>query len=720
MPSRYKRELLLMQKTITRLSSKKIKKRLTYCILLLLSIAPQWALGSDLLYTDSLSNVHVTYADSANRHVVLDEVAVVARQEKDVMPPQRLKGEQLKALSTNSVADAVRYFSGVQIKDYGGVGGMRTVDLRSMGSHHLGVFYDGIEIGNAQNGTVDLGKFSMDNLEEIALYNGQKSEIFQSAKDFGSAGTLYLRTRRPKFEGGKPYNLQIKMKAGTFGLANPSVLYEHKLSEHVHVSANAEYTYATGRYHYRYEKRLADGSVAWDTTAVRENGDIQAFRAEAGIFGYAAESKWHIKGYYYQSERGIPGAIVNNVWKNSQRQWDRNAFVQGNYTTRIGSKCDVQANMKYSNDKMRYLNPDTTLMIVDNQFLQQEWYISLASRYRIFPFWDVALAADYQLNWLGSNMTGFVSPLRHTLMVSGATAVSYKWFKLQASILETYVSDTLRAQATTYSDKRAETYNAVPPAVFFNAKPILDKEWYVRAFYKMVYRMPTFNDLYYTDVGSSDLKPEKTRQYDLGTEYTLPFRKSSFQVKVDGYFNQVENKIVAIPKGNSQYRWMMMNLGYVEIVGVEVATDLRLEMPHRTAGYDHALMLHAGYTYQQARDMTHPEDNDIYGGTYKGQIAYIPKHSGNATATYIWRGLQVTYAYVYVGGRYSSSANIPVNYVQPWYTHDLSASYHWILPKQIGLRVGIEVNNLFNQQYEVIPNYPMPGINGKGIVSVYL
>ena len=95
----------------------------------------------------------------------IDEVTVVARQEKDVMPPQLLKGEQMKALSTTSVADAVRYFSGVQIKDYGGVGGMKTVDVRSMGSHHLGVFYDGIEIGNAQNGTVDLGKFSMDNLE---------------------------------------------------------------------------------------------------------------------------------------------------------------------------------------------------------------------------------------------------------------------------------------------------------------------------------------------------------------------------------------------------------------------------------------------------------------------------------------------------------------------------------------------------------------------------
>ena len=98
-----------------------------------------------------------------------------------------------------------------------------------MGTNHLGVFYDGIEIGNAQNGTVDLGKFSMDNIEELALYNGQKSEIFQPAKDYGSAGTLYIKMRRPKFNDGKRFNLSLTMKAGTFGLANPSILYEQKI-----------------------------------------------------------------------------------------------------------------------------------------------------------------------------------------------------------------------------------------------------------------------------------------------------------------------------------------------------------------------------------------------------------------------------------------------------------------------------------------------------------
>ena len=103
----------------------------------------------------------------------ISQVTVVGSKGRDIIPSQRLSGEQLQRLNTVSVADALRFFSGMQVKDYGGVGGIKTVNIRSMGSQHLGIYYDGVELGNAQNGQVDLGQFSMDNVEEISVYNGQ-------------------------------------------------------------------------------------------------------------------------------------------------------------------------------------------------------------------------------------------------------------------------------------------------------------------------------------------------------------------------------------------------------------------------------------------------------------------------------------------------------------------------------------------------------------------
>ena len=678
--------------------------------------------------TDSCPKLAEELSDSISKLFNLDEVTVSAkRREEPVIPVQKLSGSRLEGLSAQSVADAVRYFSGVQIKDYGGVGGLKTIDVRSLGTNHLGVFYDGIEIGNAQNGTVDLGKFSMDNLEEITLYNGQKSEIFQPAKDFGSAGTLYLQTRRPKFKNGKRYNLSVTMKAGSFGLANPSILYEQKITDDIHFSANAEYTFATGRYHFRLRKVLPDGTTAWDTTAVRENGDVQAWRGEAGFFGYLPEGKWHIKGYYYDSQKGIPGAIVNNVWKNSQRQWDRNAFVQGNFTKRVLKAYDVQGNAKYSNDMMRYLNPDTTLMYIDNTFIQQEVYLSLAQRLAIVGAkglvphktlnWDIALSADWQWNYLEGTMVNFVFPERNTVLVSAATQLDWTYIKAQASVLGTFVYDKIhqpnRTTPSAYEQKPQWT-----PAIFLTAHPYL-QDLYIRAFYKRIFRMPTFNDLYYTDIGNIALKPEYTTQYDAGAEYTKTWLRGFWRavdLKVDGYFNQVKNKIVAIPKGNSQYRWQMMNLGYVEIRGVDVNASATMSLIESMSSH-HQLLLNvaAAYTFQRAQDFSDPNEPLTYGG----QIAYIPWHSGSATANLQWMFRQYTlswnYAFIYVGERYHQSANIPANYERPWYTHDMSVSFempHWFF--------SMEVNNLLNQQYEIILNYPMPGLNGKVIVRYSL
>ena len=137
----------------------------------------------------------------------IDEIMVVAaRTTQEVVPVQMLSGEKLRSLGTHSIADAIRYFSGVQVKDYGGIGGLKTINVRSLGSQHVGVFYDGIELGNAQNGIVDLGRFSLDNMESVSLYNGQKSATLQTARDYASASAVYLQTRKPRFANGKSNN----------------------------------------------------------------------------------------------------------------------------------------------------------------------------------------------------------------------------------------------------------------------------------------------------------------------------------------------------------------------------------------------------------------------------------------------------------------------------------------------------------------------------------
>lgn len=632
----------------------------------------------------------------------LDEVVVTAKVlSKEVIPVQRLAGAQLQRLGAHNIADAIRYFSGVQIKDYGGVGGLKTVNIRSMGTNHVGVFYDGIELGNAQNGTVDLGRFSLDNMEAVTLYNGQKSALLQSAKDFASAGSIYLQSRTPRFAEWERQKFKLTFKTGSFGVVNPAFVWDRKLGDNLSSSLSAEYLYTTGRYKFTYR---VDNS--YDTTAVRRNGDVNALRLEGGLFGNIKGGHWRAKAYFYRSERGYPGAVVKNKFSHEDRQWDTNLFAQGSFRKEFSEKYTLLVNAKYAYDYLHYLadpKRDEALMYVNNRYYQHEAYFSVANRYSILPVWDVSLSADYQFNLLNADLTDFVYPRRHTQLVAAATAFHFSQVKVQASLLGTFVQDCVRG-----GSRAADNQMEWTPTAIVSYRPFEAVDLNLRAFYKRIFRMPTLNDLYYTFVGNIELKPEYTNQYNLGLTYAKDWDDQwlrRLEVQADVYYNEVENKIVAMPTSNF-FRWTMLNLGEVEIRGLDLALQTGWQW-----GKDWQLAGRLNYTYQKAQDFTDPAD-----AYYGGQIPYIPWHSGSAVLNLNWRKWEMNYSFIYTGERYSSRANIPVNYVLPWYTSDLSIARTQRLGNG-NLKLTLEVNNLFNQQYEVVICYPMPGINFKAIAQ---
>ena len=659
-------------------------------------------LGALLVLPEDLNAVAF---DVDSVHAIEELIVVGHNRVREAIPVQRLSGKALEKLAVHSVADAVRYFSGVQIKDYGGIGGLKTINVRSMGSHHVGVFYDGIELGNAQNGVVDLGRFSLDNMEAISMYNGQKSALMQSAKDYASASAIYMQTRKPTFKEGKLYNLNIGLKGGSFATINPSLLWEQRLSEKVSASLSAEYLYTSGRYPFTYAKK--DG---YDTTEVRKNGDVSYGRIEAALFGKLNRGEWQAKAYWYNSERGYPGASVREEpgkFKHQDRQWDNNLFIQGSIRKMFADWYTLKVNGKYAYDMLHYLSDprlDVTTMHIDNTYHQQEAYVSAVNLFAIAPWVNLAAATDFQYNTLNADMTNFVYPRRYLSLSSLAASFEVQRFKAQTSVLYTYLHDTaLKGPA-------ADDLHKVTPTAVASYQFVEDIDLNVRTFYKRVMRLPTLNDLYYTFIGNINLKPEYTNQYNVGLTYGLSPRGkwlAHLSLQADAYFNQVENKIIAMPTSN-QFRWTMLNLGYVEIRGIDAVAEAQWELGKVE------LSTRVNYTYQKAQDFTNPEDR-----FYGGQIPYIPWHSGSAILGGDYRGWHLNYSFIYTGERYESVANIPENYAQPWYTHDISLSK--VMPFEgWELRATVEVNNLLNQQYEVVQCYPMPGTNFKLKLNVIL
>jgi hypothetical protein len=192
----------------------------------------------------------------------------------------------------------------------------------------------------------------------------------QTASDYGNAGNVYIRTRMPKFTGSEKTHFRGKVKYGSSNMLQVSALLEQKFSKNITASFNLGTLTSDGKYKFRYSRKNSDGTTAYDTTAIRQNGDVQTIRLEGNLNGLIERGSWNFKAYTYQSNRGIPGAIVNNVWKRAERQVDSNTFFQGSYQKDPADWYSFRVMGKYANYYTHYQNPDTTTMMVDNKYRQ--------------------------------------------------------------------------------------------------------------------------------------------------------------------------------------------------------------------------------------------------------------------------------------------------------------------------------------------------------------
>lgn len=670
---------------------------------------------------------------------VLDEVVVTAQSFESVIPSQRLDGKLLESLNSHSVADALRYFAGVKLKDYGGMGGLKTIDVRHMGSHHVGVFYNGTAVGNAQNGIVDLGKFSLDDVEEISMYNGQKSDIFQSAKDFSSASSIYIRTKRPTFQSGKNTNITFRYKGGTIETYNPSFRIEQKLSDKLRFTFSTEFLSSPGRYKFKLRRVSKSAEVGYDTLGHRRGSDIRANRIESNWFAYLTDkSMLETNVYFYNSQRGLPGAIIRtaNGFKTSsgERLGDNDFFIQSAYKNDYSDRYKFEVKGKYFYSRTHYNSLDTTKlfdgesawtsMMYDNIYYQQQYYLSSINQYKILPNWHTALAVDLEytrLNASFGNKAGpnaavrgeaFAYPKRYAVIAALSSTLELGKFRLLGSVQGNYVAEKTSGKADHPSQKpiaTAPNKRELTPALFLGYQPWEAHDLNFRLFYKRIFRMPTFNDLYYAQLGTSVLKPEFVNQFNLGATYSKSFANSYFKgftIQADAYYTDTKDKIIAAPTG-SFFRWMMTNAGKVEGYGVEVLARAHGELGKLKVN------LSGNYSYSSARDFS---DRSLT--SYGDQLPYTPWHTTSAIVNLDYKSWMLNYSFIYIGERYNGAVNnIPVNKVQPWYTHDVSLRKDFQLGK-VNLSATLEGNNIFDQFYEVVLNYPMPGRNFKFNISL--
>ena len=624
---------------------------------------------------------------------------------KSTAPLQILSQQKIQKLNALQVADAAKHFSGVMVRDYGGIGGLKTISVRSLGANHTAVSYDGITLTDCQTGQIDIGRFSLENIKLLSLSNGQGDNIFLPARHIASASVLNIQTLTPKFEGNKLINSKLSFKIGSFGLINPSLWLEGKIGKKFSSSFGAEWLAASGNYPYTLKYGLgANDSTSSET---RQNTDVNNLRLEGALFAtFSEKESAYLKTYFFQSERGLPGATIlyNAESSSKQRIWDKTFFTQAHYEKEFSRSFVFQTNAKYNNGFIRYLDP--TYLNADekleNSYLQQEYYGSVSVLYRAFNNMSFSAATDGTINTLETNLADFATPTRYSLLTSVAAKYVSNKLLATASLLGTSVIESVKIGTA------ARNQQHLSPYVSISVSPFSSNELRARVFYKNIFRLPSFNDLYYTQVGSRLLNPEKTHQYNLGFTYTKNIAKwlPQLSITLDGYHNQVTDKIVAYPNKGTFF-WTILNLGKVEINGLDFTTEANLVAWEKTV-----FVLGATYTYQRALNVTDPTD-----GTYMHQLPYTPRISGSGKAGFESPWINLSYSVLWSGHRYAVNQNYAENRLPGYAEHSISA-FKTFQTKHFLLSTNLEVLNLLNENYAVIKWFPMPGRSFRATISI--
>lgn len=604
----------------------------------------------------------------------------------------------ITALNSGSIAEAARFLPGIQVKDYGGIGGLKTVSLRSLGANYTTVLYNGMILSDAQGGQTDLGRFSLYNTNAIEYTLNNPSSGLSPARAYANAALINIV---PQFEipNGET-RVTSGIRTGSFGLINPFASIGVGISGKTSLHISGDWENANGKYKY-------DDYENGGNRKERLNANISLYRMEASLYHKFSEGSYLMwQNYGYHSGRGLPGAVILYTSPAGDKLVNTSLFSQLQWKARVSKSISALLSAKYSIDNKDYTNPNypNSAGFLQNFFRQQSAYGSAAMEWLTSKFISFHYAADFvwdKLERTDDFAVNYANPKRYSLIQNAGVSFRKGGMGIQSNILHSLIWE----QAG--SGSGAGNISQLSPSLSVNVK-LGSKQVYMRSSFKYLYRYPTFDELYFTNIGNTALRPETARLFNLGFlgETSCLQSKLKASWSVDGFYQYVSNKILAIPRQNL-FQWSMMNIGKAAITGLDATLSGSL--------LEGNMIFSAGinYSMQYASDLTNPASV-----AYKKQLAYSAKHSGSLRTAMEVGLFRAGYNLIFTGSRYRAGGQLHGDRMPAFTTHDVNVAYTFFFIKPLSIELRAEANNIFNRQYEIIRYYPMPGFNYRLTLTV--
>ncbi|MBC7389135.1 MAG: TonB-dependent receptor plug domain-containing protein [Opitutaceae bacterium] len=600
----------------------------------------------------------------------LPEVSVVQDRSKSFSTGQRIVIADSVGLANRTsytLAEQLSFGNTNFIRSYGG-NGLATLSLQGSSDVHSAVVWNGFNLQSVMNGTFDLSLFPVFFTDEVAVQTGSASNLWGS----GAVGGSVLLNNKPDY--GNKLNVKVNTETGSYG-------------------------------QYRQQIKTSYGSKNW-------YGSVKGFYSEARN-DYPINSTRDVSQNLTHSATNQKGVLAENYfkWKNNAiavRLWLQDNFRQ-NPTTELNGTIYHnfrRTNIEYHKNFKNFQWHSRTAWLREDIFykdpIRTENTKSLADALIAENELRFQLHKSHLLN-LGLNLTHQQASVVSNNYSDIAYLISPDADKYQYGIpvrqlmalFGQYRFKTLNDKLTLQLSARQELVKNIKvplvPAFGLEYKPLMGILFKGNA--TRLFRIPTFNELYWLPGGNRMLVPESGWNAEASVRFTAERKSVLAFYEFATFRRQIENWIRWVPDGSY---WSAKNIAVVNTEGYENKIGAALK------GRKSVLKLTISSSYIFSRTDKSILENDKSLGL---QVIFIPMYQGNGNLNYSYGGFYVEYNHTYSGYVYTSSDHS--QWLKPFHVGNVMVS-HSLPFKNFKTSFVFRINNIWNTDYRTVVAYPMP------------
>lgn len=621
------------------------------------------------------------------------EEVIIEGQAKRITQNTYFNTADIQRLQPQDVGQVLQFASGTTTRSYGGLGGMKTISIRGLGGEHTKLITNGLPFSNTQNSLIDFSLFQPDNITNIAIeLTGDKHDLRPaSAQVMGNS--ISIITFENTFEKKEGLQMRNTSTLGSYG----------QMENYTSIKASTPNTFIGGTLKYRtahgkYPYQLQMGPIEYP--GIRNNNALTE-----QMFSFGMGRKWrdtiHHKLFeaklflqFDDNQRELPGAVI--LYNDFSDETLHTQSIRGGTTVERRTKTHQwKAFVALNRNFVHYLDPSyfNAEGFIDHQYLNHSLSSGMNYSLKIHNHY-INFAHETEYSNLSSNRTDLLNPSRVTSTSTIGYNYQFKKLYFTSKLYHQFLQDAHPVIA------HRDIHQRINPFFQLKTTSKFSRLLEFSLWYRGSMRPASFNELYYSQIGNISLKPEESNQFNFGITLNKTHKNSSFGFSSNLYYNDVRNRILALPTQN-MFVWSIQNIGHVEIKGIALQGRYNFALNDNTS-----LEFNGAYTFQEVLDVT-----PSLSPSFRHQLAYTPRTSSSHTVSFLYKKSAIHTTWFYYGERYSLNQNVVQNLLPPISLFDLHVSQRILVEKKHTFEITAGIRNLLDHQYHFIRNFVMPGRN---------